>query len=242
MFEIFSAKILVVGGRPYLEIIDLINPKLKSEIMIYKNGSRFSSTGAILQNDLLIFGGIENNKDTKNVSVIGMPNGWSNNMMIPRSMMSSVVLNESKIWITGGFINNDGLNSTEIFSLDQPSVPGPDLPFKVYDHSMVLVNPSTIYLIGGCQNNQISNRTWIIDPTNNFHIKVGPSLNIARHWHSCSKMRIKGRIFLVVAGGYNHNTTLDSVELLDTTCPDKGWKMGMKYKIQLSLYFSKEST
>ena len=233
MFEIFSAKILVVGGRPYLEIIDLINPKLKSDIIFYKNGSRFSSTGAILQNNLLIFGGNENNKDTKNVSVIGMPNGWSNNMMIPRSMMSSVVLNESKIWITGGFINNDGLKSTEIFSLDQPPIPGPDLPFKVYDHSMVLVNPSTIYLIGGCQNKQTSNRTWIIDPTNNFQIKVGPSLNIARYWHSCSKMRIKGRIFLVVAGGHNNGNNLDSVELLDTTCPDNGWKKGMKYKIQL---------
>ena len=240
MFEIFSAKILVVGGaigRPYLEIIDLINPKLKSEIMIYKNGSRVSATGAILQNHLLIFGGLENNKDTKNVSVIGMPNGWSNNMMIPRSMMSSVVLNESKIWITGGFVNNDGLKSTEIFSLDQPSVPGPDLPFKVYDHSMVLVNSSTIYLIGGCigdsQNEQTSNRTWIIDPTNNFQIKVGPSLNIARNWHSCSKMRIKGRIFLVVAGGHNHGKDLDSVEFLDTTCPEKGWKIGMNYEIEL---------
>ena len=92
---------------------------------------------------------------------------------------------------------------------------------------MVLVNPSTIYLIGGLQNEQTSNNTWIVDPTNNFQIKVGPSLNIARKWHSCSKIRIKGRIFLVVAGGWN-NGILDSVELLDTTCPDQGWKMGMK--------------
>ena len=149
-------------------------------------------------------------------------------MMIPRSSMSSVVLNESKIWITGGFSNNGDLKSTEIISLDQPPIPGPDLPFTVYDHSMVLVNPKTIYLIGGFQNGDVSNETWIIDPTKDFQIKVGPSLNIARNWHSCSKMRIKGRIFLVVAGGHNNGKTLDSVELLDTTCPDKGWKTGTK--------------
>ena len=184
IFVKLSAKILVVGGHPSLEIIELINPKLKSDIMIYKNGSRESANGAIFQNQPLIFGGHENDNDTKNVCVIGMPkHAWSNNMMIPRTGMSSVVLNESKIWITGGFSNNGGLKSTEIFSLDQPPVPGPDLPFKVYDHSMVLVNPSTIYLIGGLQNEQTSNNTWIVDPTNNFQIKVGPSLNIARKWH-----------------------------------------------------------
>ena len=142
--------------------------------------------------------------------------------------MPSVVLNESKIWITGGVSNNGNVEkSTEIISLDQPLVPGPDLPFTVFAHSMVLVDPTTIYLIGGWQNDQLSNKTWIIDPTNKFQIKVGPSLNIARNFHSCSKMKIEGRIFLVVAGGHNHGKTLDSVELLDTTCPDKGWKMGM---------------
>ena len=227
VFVKFSAKILVVGNYPSMEIIDLINTKLKSDIMMCENGSRESATGAILQNKPLCFGGHINDDDSTSVSVIGMPNAWSSNMMIPRSSMSSVVLNDSKIWITGGFSNNGGLKSTEFFSLDQPAVPGPDLPFKVYDHSMVLVNCATIYLIGGFQDDHTSNRTWIIDPTNNFQTKVGPSLNIARNWHSCSKMTIKGRIFLVVAGGHNHGKTLDSVELLDTTCPDKGWKMGM---------------
>ena len=50
-------------------------------------------------------------------------------MMIPRMTMSSIVLNESKIWITGGISifgkngnNNPGNNSTEIISLDQPPV------------------------------------------------------------------------------------------------------------------------
>ena len=97
VFVKFSAKILVVGNYPSVEIIDLINTKLKSDIMMCENGSRESATGAILQNKPLCFGGHINDDDSTSVSVIGMPNAWSSNMMIPRSCMSSVVLNDSKI-------------------------------------------------------------------------------------------------------------------------------------------------
>ena len=41
-------------------------------------------------------------------------------------------------------------------------------------------------------------------------------------------MKIEGKNFLVAAGGKCRMSKehLDSVELLDTTCPDHGWKMG----------------
>ena len=241
MYVLLSAKILVAGGtiegvrNTPLEIIDLINTKLKSDIVLDENRSICAATGGVLQNQLLICRGYDCNphfNTRSNICIIGMPNhGFK--MTISRRLASSVVLNKSKIWVTCGLSNIGNVErSTEIISLDQQPVPGPDLPFTVYGHSMVLVNPSTIYLIGGSQNDHIgSNKTWAIDPTNDFQIKVGPSLNVERKNHSCSKMRIEGRIFLVVAGGENYNhsyTMLDSVELLDTTCPDQGWKMGMK--------------
>ena len=73
-----SAKILVVGGCPKsvpLEIIDLINPKLQSDIVVDENGSRAEVTGGILQNQPLICGGyLGHGSSTTNVSVIGMPN------------------------------------------------------------------------------------------------------------------------------------------------------------------------
>ena len=63
-FVLLSAKILVVGGwaegdsrNPPLEIIDLINTKLKSDIVVDENGSRVSATGGNLQNQPLICGG-----------------------------------------------------------------------------------------------------------------------------------------------------------------------------------------
>ena len=171
-------------GNPPLEIIDLINTKLKSDFVVLNgNSSTVASTGGatggILQNLPVFCGGFDNNtsNDASNINIIGKPNHGLK-MMRPRRSMSSVVLNESKLWITGGFHNIGGLqyfsptNSTEIITLDKPPAPGPDLPFKVYGHSMVLVDSTTIYLIGGRQNGQESSKTWIIDPTNNFQIKV----------------------------------------------------------------------
>ena len=242
------AKILVVGGRSKdkenrpLEIIDLINTKSKPFIVVEKNSRRRDrAIGGILQNQPVICGGgfySPNYSDNK-ISVIGMPNQHCFEMMIPsREDMSGVVLNETKIWITGGGCYNAlSIRSTEIVSLDQPPIAGPDLPFTVKGHSMVRVDPTMIYLIGGVQNAKVSKKTWIIDPTNDFQIKVGPSMNMGRYWHSCSKMKINGKIYLVVAGHgspnhsgfirYAPNNASDSVELLDTTCPEQGWKMGM---------------
>ena len=46
----------------------------------------------------------------------------------------------------------------------------------------------SIYIIGGDQNvgshngSFPSKKTWIVDPTNEFQIKEGPTLNEARRW------------------------------------------------------------
>ena len=229
------AKILVVGGNSIkIEIIDLINTKLKSKIVVDEKASRRGAIGGILQEQLFICGGFGDS--SRNISIIRQPQ-YCEKMMHPRRYMSSVVINETILWITGGMSKSGPLKSTEIVSLNQPAVSGPDLPFKVSHHSMVLVNPTTIYLIGGYQNNQLSKKTWIIDPTKDFQIKVGPSLNIGRRNHASSKMKIKDKTFLVVAGGWNNrNGTLDSIELLDTTCPDQGWKIGIKLNFFLNYF------
>ena len=242
----FSAKILVVGGHlmskthdagltNLIEIIDLINTELKTEVVVDENGLRGgAATGGILWNQPVICGGYDSDDNTKpDVSIIGAPRHCFE-MMIPRRFSSSVVLNKSKLWVTGGISDPQNAEmSTEIISLDQTPVPGPDLPFGVNGHSMVHVNPTTVYFIGGSQNKDVDqgcDNTWIFDPTNNFQIKAGPSLNIARLDHACSKMRIKGKIYLVVAGGHinMYDEALYSVEILDTTSPNQGWQMGMK--------------
>ena len=99
------------------------------------------------------------------------------------------------------------------------------MPFSVSEHRMVKVDSKTIYLIGGLQNNKISEKTWIIDPTNNFGFKEGPKMNNARCLHSCATMKLNNKIFIVVLGGYD-GTGSEIPEILDTSLPTNKWKLG----------------
>ena len=81
---------------------------------------------------------------------------------------------------------------------------------------------------------EISNETWIADPSNlfndNFQLSPGPLLNAARKDHFSGKFVFNGKTILVVAGGRygnikNRYSCLDSVEILDPTS-DQGWQPG----------------
>merc|ERR1712018_343970 len=110
---------------------------------------------------------------------------------------------------------------------------------------MVKVDSKTIYIIGGkymYKENVFMKDTWICDPTNNFKFKKGPCMNMARNQGiSCAKMKIDNKNFVVavhheVNPGYlrrhsveeKHEKPIDSVELLDTSNPEKGWIIGPK--------------
>ena len=80
---------------------------------------------------------------------------------------------------------------------------------------------NSVYVIGGYQDGEWSEKTWIFDPSNNFQMREGPNLNIARCGHSCNKMIINEKVFIIVAGGFFE----DSVELLDPMS-DQGWIFG----------------
>ena len=129
-----------------MEIIDLINTEFKTQIVVDENGFRGAATGGILQNQPLICGGYDSDGNTKpDVSIIGAPKNCFE-MMIPRRFSSSVVLNKSKIWVTGGISDPQNVEmSTKIISLEETPVPGPDLSFRVNGHSMVHVNPSLLH-------------------------------------------------------------------------------------------------
>ena len=126
------------------------------------------------------------------------------------------------------------MNTTKFFSLDKPPQKGPNLPFGVSSHAMVQVSSKAIYLIGGFQDDIITNKTWIIDPTNNFKVKQGPSLNEDRILHSCGKLMLNNKVYIVVAGGQSTGSDGDglsfdgtkSVEILDTSLPGQKWIKG----------------
>ena len=53
-------------------------------------------------------------------------------------------------------------------------------------------------------------------------------------------MKIDGKIFLVIVGDETESwNASDTVELLDTTCPDQGWQMGMTYNSIFKMVYLK---
>ena len=89
---------------------------------------------------------------------------------------------------------------------------------------MIQYDEKSIYIIGGRRNDlYFSNKTWIVDPTNEFRITEGPSLKKGRAGHGCAKMTLNGRTILVVAGGHG---ALDSVEILDPS-ENNVWTQGL---------------
>ena len=124
------------------------------------------------------------------------------------------------------------MKSTEFVRVDQEPVKGPDLGFSIKKHCMIQINAFTIFIIGGwLGGGNKSTATWVVDPSNNFRLKEGPSLNVPRNGHSCSKMTINGRILIVVAGGSDGQSCLDSVEILDLNYPV--WMQGTKYYLAI---------
>ena len=226
---IFPGKILIAGGRDQngtitniVEIVDLINPNFALK-WNDDRAARIGSIGGILQNQPFICGGCDSNcKNVKNGIILG------SNQEIPpikgRRFASSIVLNETRLLVTGGWDENvKDLNSSAFISLDQPPEDGPKLPFTVYAHSMVQVDSTSIYLIGGWQDNKKSEKTWIIDAKNNFAIKEGPPMNNSRRYHSCATMRLNNKVFIIVVGDFGQKS---HTEILDTSLPTNKWKTG----------------
>ena len=156
------------------------------------------------------------------------------NLQNPKRMAhTNVQLSESKIWVTGGLQINQvfkvrDLKSTQFISVDKdkPAYDGPELPFSIANHSMVLVNSKNIYIVGGKQNGEDhSKKTWIVDSDQNFAVAEGPSLNnrIKYGGNSVAKMNVNGKDVLIAICFKFEKVKF---EILDTTSPNQKWKEG----------------
>jgi hypothetical protein len=163
----------------------------------------------------------------------------------PKVGSSSVVLNGSTLWLTGGFLKElkeetdeyqeyfyVETKSTEFVQLNGPS-PGPDLPHKVGSHCLVSLNDSIVILIGGFQGGKHLEDTFYY---NNDHQTwtEGPSLINGRYDHSCAlfKSPLHGDT-VIVTGGYGQDGTLASTELLNLD--SNSWTLGKDiFKLKLN--------
>ncbi len=91
------------------------------------------------------------------------------------------------------------------------------MPVTVYGHCSVLVNSTTVMVIGGQQNKMISSKTFYFNTENEIWTK-GPELKLRRADHSCGRIRRNSQsqeLSIIVAGGWDGRSIMSSVEILD---------------------------
>ena len=143
-----------------------------------------------------------------------------NQPRVAAAISESVFWGDSSVshFITGGRIGNETHTSTEVLDSDGWSLKLPDLPIPISDHCMVLLNSTTVMVIGGFHNNVTSGDTYIMNSMQGDWMP-GPPLNTNRIRHGCGRVRKSlndSEFLVIVAGGYWPNVSdISSVEILD---------------------------
>ena len=236
---------MVATGYPNgqkTEVFDFRNPNRKCQLLS-EFPTQWGSFGGLIEKQPIICGGFDGRNVLQDCFLIGKkPNNKKIKMLEKRGDAASVVLetsigkilrtplNETSIWIVGGY--SDDSKSTEFIALGQNPVKGPDMPFEIKRHCMIKFDPLTIFIIGGIQDRSVSNKTWIVNPMDDFKMRPGPSLHVPRFAHACGQMNLNAKAHLVVAGGYVH----DTVELLDPAS-GQGWRSGIYNTYLLIIIF-----
>jgi hypothetical protein len=132
-----------------------------------------------------------------------------------------------KLFVTGGLFNN---NTVEVLTQPGWKTSLQTLPVKIYGHCSVLVNSTTVMVIGGRQNDVISSNTYFFNTEHGMWI-AGPQLKAERGWHSCGRIIRNSQsqdFSIIVAGGWYQSSSsilfLSSVEILDIGANE--WRAG----------------
>ena len=219
---------MVVGGQRQktTEVVEFTSSRSTpsyGELPTIRKGA----VGAMFVNVPILCGGYSDHDYDYLDSCLSFQNSqWisSHSMTDTRSEAAGVQINSTTLWILGGNSNLTSLDSTEFIIEGQTNgVPGPNLPYELYDMCVVKLSENEIFVIGGV-GDSIRNEVWIYDPQNGFARNQGPPINIGRSHHACSTMSDGEKTFIIVAGGNNREHSLDSVEIYDPT--EKAWHSG----------------
>jgi hypothetical protein len=145
-------------------------------------------------------------------------------------------LKDGKLLVTGGYDGSySHLNSAEMLTEEGRESNIPSLPVTIAAHCMVTVNSTTVWVIGGYQNGQISRRTFYFTFGEESWTE-GPELKKKRGWHSCGKIRRNKEsqeMSIIVAGGLDGSSILSSVEILDEGSNE--WQTGPELQFGIDL-------
>ena len=222
---------LVVGGSEKMaEVVEFITSNSTPSYGKLPT-NRGGAVGAILGHAPIVCGGNNGSRDSIFDSCLIFENSqWNQrySMNKTRGYPAGVQINSTTFWILGGYSSGSPRvhrNSTEFIIEGQNNgVPGPKLPYGLEDMCAVKLSEEEIFVIGGMNGSHVMNEVWIYDQQNGYARSQGSSLNTKRQSHSCSTMKNGGETVIVVAGGWNGEQHIDSVEIYDPT--DNTWHSG----------------
>ncbi len=191
-------KLLVITGSKHAafsvktEVIDLSNPDNICEPLVDFPFGTSGGTGVLYQEKYpLICGGYvwpSNSRPVTNeCQLLGQEQGKSFHLQTGREWASSLLIDQTVMWVTGGLNHKDGeqfgtkLASTEYISLTETeTTPGPDLPIHVWGHCIMPTEEGAL-LIGGVSDEHFSSpKTFIFDSASESWREVIAKVDINR--------------------------------------------------------------
>ena len=240
-----KTKYLIVGGNIHMtEVVDLENSNSTSNfygtLPLTRMGNGFLHTGngnvgAMLGGAPIICGGKDGQGDCLTFNNSHWISSHSLYSQKRREYMAGVLINSTTLWLTGGSAYGiNRVSSTEfIVSGKKVGILGPKLPYGLKGHCAVKLSDNAVFVIGGEAGHQlrVRNEVWIYNPQNGFTRRQGPSLITPRWGHSCASIRNGNKSLIIVAGGIDKFSPLDSIEIYDPI--EKFWYYGPKMPHEL---------
>ena len=170
------------------------------------------ATGGVIQDVVVICGGGDASSEfNKCYSLNGQAATPITHMSAKRQYAASLVIDKTKLWITGGLY----LASSEYITL-KGIEPGPELPTSIDSHALVAIDNTLSMLIGGSKVvNKGTNTTHYFDHQSHNWIQ-GPDLMQARWGHAAGIVtdQVTNEELVIVTGGNRNGIFLDSTEML----------------------------
>ena len=215
------------------EVIDLLDPNYRRKLNLGVDeeflGKEYYWCNGFLMGNKIILHGHDYIADTEYLCVLGQSKLCIKFYLNDREGVSKIInVNESTLLRVGGspqskameIIHFDPSNEEDPFIIEE----GPEFPLEIYGHAMIQYSSDEIMVIGGrtFQFNvwAATDQTWIIDTRNQYSIREGPRLDLARSHHSVGSIYTgidaeHGNV-IVVVGGSSIYTEEPSYDLEDS--------------------------
>jgi len=220
----------ITGPTNSVDIIDLASSEFSCKKFPSYPFSTERAKGELGFHEIpLICGGNKPNRTECNTFEHGewRPFGSMTETRYDFAIMKSPFGNHTKLFLTGGK-NIKHLATTEILKEGGFEKAPVKLPVDIAYHCMILLNRTSIIVIGGIQNSSYSGKTHILS-SEKMQWSNGPQLSSPKGFHSCSRIAknsLETEQSIIVAGGSFKDTYLSSVEILDVG--SNLWRKGPK--------------